>query len=258
VQEQNHLSDQASKGLLEGIFGKSGNPAAEGRGQGRRGIILTGHDHAGCDVYHYINQTSRLLADGVSTAEPEWDAVRWYAASASGLPQDPSAPGLREVTVRSIMGDFGGNIGMLSLSFDKATGEWVSAFSNCALGGAWIWWATKVLQHVTLALCGVTYLLWLYAHVNPSVAAGPLYRDHRIRDAQGNVIGRRSWPGEVVKEEKSGRGSPELGLQRLASKKAGEGAARPRLGSDLRTLSAVFETPDEEDGEKEKGRSRSA
>jgi hypothetical protein len=58
VKEQNHLSRDASKGFLEGIFGMNGSPDAPGNGFGRNSIILTGHDHEGCDTYHYINQSA--------------------------------------------------------------------------------------------------------------------------------------------------------------------------------------------------------
>lgn len=63
VREQNHLSDAASRGLLEGIFGMSGDKNGAGKGIGRHGMIVTGHDHEGCDVYHYIDQTPPETAE---------------------------------------------------------------------------------------------------------------------------------------------------------------------------------------------------
>jgi hypothetical protein len=57
VKEQNHLSDAASQGLLEGVFGMSGDENVVGRGIGRHSMNVMGHDHEGCDVYHFIDQT---------------------------------------------------------------------------------------------------------------------------------------------------------------------------------------------------------
>ncbi|KAL9106741.1 MAG: hypothetical protein Q9187_008523, partial [Circinaria calcarea] len=114
VKEQNHISYEAGKGLLEGIFGMSGNPHAPGQGLGRNGIILTGHDHEGCDVYHH------LPADEDEHAR-RWKAEKWHDAAVT---VNSSIPGIREITVRSMMGDFGGNAGLLSAWFDCEAGEW--------------------------------------------------------------------------------------------------------------------------------------
>ena len=143
VKEQNHLSPHAGNGILEGIFGMSSNPNAPGGGLGRNGIILTGHDHEGCDVYHHI-----------STAENSegqlWNTTRWR--DAAPLVNQP-IPGIREITVRSMMGDFGGNAGLLSAWFDQKIGEWRFEYSTCSIGVQHIWWAIHVLDLVTV--CGV-------------------------------------------------------------------------------------------------------
>ena len=148
VKEQNHISYEAGKGLLEGIFGMSGNLNAPGQGFGRNGIILTGHDHEGCDVYHHLS------ADEDGNAR-RWKATRWRDA-ADVLNQ--SIPGVREITVRSMMGDFGGNAGLLSAWFDYDAGEWHFAYSNCSIGVQHIWWAVHVLLLVTLGLFGFVFL----------------------------------------------------------------------------------------------------
>ncbi|KAI9821030.1 MAG: hypothetical protein M1827_003763 [Pycnora praestabilis] len=140
VKEQNHISYEAGKGILQGIFGMSANPDAPGGGLGRRGIILTGHDHEGCDVYHHI--PSDAERDG-----NEWKASKW--ADAGGLVNE-SIPGIREITVRSMMGDFGGNAGLLSAWFDADVGEWQFEYATCAIGVQHIWWAIHALDLVTL------------------------------------------------------------------------------------------------------------
>lgn len=234
VREQNHLSDAASKGLLEGIFGKSANREAPGHGRGRDGIILTGHDHEGCDVWHYINQSS-------ADAEAAWQAIPWSSARSSGLPGAADVPGLREVTVRSMMGDFGGNVGMLSLSFDEEKWEWRAEFANCSLGGPWVWWATHVIDGVTVAVGLVWYLVMLYAHLDPSVAAP---RRDRVRErrewVQGKPGARRVGRGEGGSGSGSDTSLSSSSQRRgLRKKRSGEG-----MGHKRRQLSSVFEVPE--------------
>ncbi|KAL8920492.1 MAG: hypothetical protein Q9208_006241 [Pyrenodesmia sp. 3 TL-2023] len=114
LKEQNHLSYNAGKGILEGIYGMSGNPHAPYGGLGRNGIILTGHDHEGCDVYHHL------------PADSEPESRRWSAEkrNASREDCDSAIPGIREITVRSMMGEFGGNAGLLSAWFDEEHQRW--------------------------------------------------------------------------------------------------------------------------------------
>ena len=142
LKEQNHLSYDASRGILEGIYGMSGNPNAPARGFGRKGIILTGHDHEGCDVYHH-------LPDDEAAEARRWKAESW---ATSATKEDDSIPGIREVTVRSMMGGFGGNAGLLSAWYDRGLNQWQLEYSTCALGTQHIWWAVHVLQTITIAL----------------------------------------------------------------------------------------------------------
>jgi hypothetical protein len=148
VKEQNHLSRDASKGFLEGIFGMSGNSDVAGLGLGRNGAILTGHDHEGCDVYHYINQSS--------PPEKEWQAARWGNAVSAGVTDAPGVPGLREITVRSMMGDFAGNAGLFSLWFNEEEWEWNFEFANCGLGTQHIWWFVHIVDLITFCV-GIVY-----------------------------------------------------------------------------------------------------
>lgn len=148
VKEQNHLSYDASKGILEGIYGMSGNEKVPAGGMGRNGIILTGHDHEGCDVYHHL--------PGANGANPRtWTAEKWNSSASSS---HSSAPGIREITVRSMMGDFDGNAGLLSAWFDHSLGRWEFDYSTCALGKQHIWWAVHILDVFTLVL--LNYVGW--------------------------------------------------------------------------------------------------
>jgi hypothetical protein len=158
VKEQNHLSRDASKGFLEGIFGMNGNTDVPGHGNGRHGVILNGHDHEGCNVYHYINQSS--------PPEKEWRATTYPAALSSGLTEEIDVPGLREITVRSMMGDFGGNAGLLSLWFDVEEWEWKFEFVDCALGTQHIWWIVHIVDLITLGF-GVAYGILFLVQVIP-------------------------------------------------------------------------------------------
>ncbi|KZF24494.1 hypothetical protein L228DRAFT_245440 [Xylona heveae TC161] len=144
VREQNHLSYEAGKGILEGLYGMSGNANAPGHGMGRNGVILNGHDHEGCDTYHYIS--AHTNGNG-----GEWKAMR--SNEASSIASDNHVPGVREITVRSMMGDYGGNAGLLSGWFDTDIGEWRFEYKTCPLGKQHIWWAVQVLQLIGLLLC---------------------------------------------------------------------------------------------------------
>lgn len=148
VKEQNHLSVDASRGFLEGIFGMSGRTNVPGLGLGRNGVILNGHDHAGCNVYHYINQSQPL--------EQEWKATTWSQALSAGINEEDGVPGLREITVQSMMGDYAGNAGLMSVWFDEETWEWKFEFVNCGLGTQHIWWLVHIVDLITLVV-GIVY-----------------------------------------------------------------------------------------------------
>ena len=139
LKEQNHLSYNAGKGILEGIFGMSGNPDAPGKGLGRNGIILTGHDHEGCDIYHH-------LPDDEIMESREWKAKRW--SDMDGF--NETVPSLREITVRSMMGEFGGNAGLLSGQYDENIKEWRFSYSTCSVGIQHIWWAVHILDAIVV------------------------------------------------------------------------------------------------------------
>ncbi len=74
----------------------------------------------------------------------------WRPARDGGIVGKPAHPGLREITVRSMMGEFGGNAGLLSLWFDDHAWEWRFDFAVCALGQQHLWWAVHILDLVTI------------------------------------------------------------------------------------------------------------
>ncbi|KAK3952537.1 hypothetical protein QBC32DRAFT_341000 [Pseudoneurospora amorphoporcata] len=170
LKEQNQLSLAASKGFLEGILGMSGNKDAPANGQGRRGIILNGHDHEGCDTWHYINQsfveeeTLVQAEDGefeIERKQREWEVKRYKQAKKESIIGREDMPGVREVTVRSMMGEFGGNAGLLSVWFDEEEWEWKAEYATCPMGTQHLWWVVHfmdffvILGAVLLAAAGV-------------------------------------------------------------------------------------------------------
>ncbi|KKK26648.1 hypothetical protein ARAM_006228 [Aspergillus rambellii] len=171
LREQNHLSEHASSnGILQGIYGMSGDEHAPAGGWGRRGLILTGHDHTGCDVVHYVdrskeNDTDEEEEEDSSSSSKEekekentpgwvWNARR-YNAAASESRQPASTPSIREITLRSMMGEYGGNAGLLSLWFDYEAVQWKYAMSLCPAGVQHIWWAVHIVDLVAVVGLGV-------------------------------------------------------------------------------------------------------
>jgi hypothetical protein len=197
VREQNMLSEHSSKTVLQGVYGMSDSVFAAGEGLGRRGIVLNGHDHEGCDVMHFIRQEGVFDACNMETVKqqdaywpppppppprvpetfetspvnpfvddamcpvPEptpsepapkgWRAHR-FPTRPYDITRDPStnttsctsieeSPHLREITLRSMMGDFSGHAGFLSAWFDADKGEWVFEFASCGVGVQHWWWA---------------------------------------------------------------------------------------------------------------------
>lgn len=177
VREQYMLSYDASKGFLEGMLGMSPNPAAAHTGRGRPGVILNGHDHAGCDTYHFANQT-----DDTPPEDRRWQARRWADANANArIVGADGVPGVREITVRSMMGDFGGNVGLFSAWFDTTEWKWKYEYVACPLGKQHIWWVVHVVDVVVVvglvvvALDSVLRMLGLdvEAKLRGLPAAGP-------------------------------------------------------------------------------------
>ncbi|KAJ5103338.1 hypothetical protein N7532_003867 [Penicillium argentinense] len=166
LREQNHLSDFLSaSGILQGIFGMSGDENAPAGGTGRKGLVLTGHDHTGCDTVHYVDHNPDVSEDGESgdkasdnTPSQSW---KWTATRYNESFVQPETPSIREVTLRSMMGDFGGNAGLLSIWFDVDLGEWDYEIMMCPAGVQHIWWAVHVLILITI----IVGFLWMVVTV---------------------------------------------------------------------------------------------
>ncbi|KAK2757000.1 hypothetical protein FQN54_004968 [Arachnomyces sp. PD_36] len=163
LREQNHLSDHISqKGILEGIFGMGADE------KGRNGVILTGHDHTGCDVVHYVDRQTQTPQEEEEVGQGEGDGESWSwnarRYTTSPPPSSPTSetetdsPSIREVTLRSMMGEYGGNAGFLSVWFDTHPENrgWKYEISTCMFGVQHIWWGVHGVAVVT----GVLVFVW--------------------------------------------------------------------------------------------------
>jgi hypothetical protein len=150
----------------------SGDKDVPGGGWGRNGLILNGHDHTGCDVVHFVNRSiTKDTGDDTTQQTWKWDARRYSAVQEDGS----DTPSIREVTLRAMMGDYGGNAGLLSVWFDAnpAVNEWKYEITMCKAGVQHIWWAIHVIDIVAILLLLVYTLLprtvGLKRHITKSV-----------------------------------------------------------------------------------------
>ena len=79
---------------------------------------------------------------------------------------------LREITLRSMMGSYSGNAGLLSLWYDFDAGNWDYSIMMCPLGVQHTWWAIHVLDIVAMILILAQILGVLYPRVSGSVSSG--------------------------------------------------------------------------------------
>lgn len=112
IRSQNHISAESTNRLLDGIFGR----------EDPRGVILAGHDHEGC----------------VSSYSFDHEAGNWSVEGGTGNR-------VSEFTVRSMMGEFGGNTGLLTGQWNVSEGKYDFAYSLCPFVVQHLWWATKVV-----------------------------------------------------------------------------------------------------------------
>ncbi|KAJ9155870.1 Protein TED1 [Coniochaeta hoffmannii] len=199
LKEQNQLSADASRGFLEGIYGMNGDRNAPGAGRGRPGVILNGHDHEGCDTWHFINQS-------LGGEDRKWEVRRWREAKEAGLPGREGLPGIREVTVRSMMGDFGGNAGLLSAWFDEKAWEWRFEYATCAMGTQHLWWLVHILDLATVLVAvgtGVLAVVGVFGLDKSQPVPG---QDVKNGSASGKKLGKRGAVNgcEVVKKLDNG------------------------------------------------------
>lgn len=176
------ISKEMSKqAILHGIFGKNLDRFAPANGMGRNGVILTGHDHEGCDVYHYGFKNNT-----------EWYAKSWDGKEAKEARADGNVPGVREVTVRSMMGEFGGHAGLVSAWFDLQEGKWQIEVGGCDLGVQHWWWAVHITDFIAIIIWIVTAGAWFVEEKMDSHFLQEMKKwvQEKIREGQERMSGR--------------------------------------------------------------------
>jgi hypothetical protein len=91
IKSQNFVSEDVSDKVKGWVFG-----------QRSKGLVMTGHDHEGCQTVHFWDDERE-----------EWGVRTW-----EGWVPQGEKKAVREITVRSMMGEYGGNAGLLSAWFD--------------------------------------------------------------------------------------------------------------------------------------------
>lgn len=111
LKSENHLSFNTSQRVLNAVFKNGG------------GAIVTGHDHVGCVNYYSYNETSNIWVASKNITSPKY---------------------VRELTVRSIMGEFDGMTGIITGHFDKDSRSWEFDYSTCPFTIQHVWWGAKL------------------------------------------------------------------------------------------------------------------
>ncbi|ODV81486.1 uncharacterized protein CANTADRAFT_45349 [Suhomyces tanzawaensis NRRL Y-17324] len=124
LRSQNHLAYDISQKVLSIIFPN----------KDQNGIILTGHDHVGCDDWYNF-------VDG-----------EWVASKEKNNTERES---VREIVVRAMMGDFEGQTGIVTGHFSD---KWAFEFSYCSFVVQHWWWASKVAILLSVLLESVNWL----------------------------------------------------------------------------------------------------
>ncbi|CAZ83503.1 unnamed protein product [Tuber melanosporum] len=156
IKEQNHLSEAVSELLLDQIFGVPAGDDEDDNDKAKKepGMILTGHDHVGCDVRHTWvgGETGWNRSSWEEWQHGETARAEATETAKSGTRED-GLQGVREVTVRSMMGEFGGNAGLVSAWFDHESDSWKFEYQTCKLGIQHVWWTVHIID-VIVAITG--------------------------------------------------------------------------------------------------------
>lgn len=127
LRSQNHLLYETSQKVLNIVFP---NPD-------QSGIILTGHDHYGCDDWYNFN------------------GEEWIASKDK---DETIRQSVREVVVQAMMGEFDGQTGLVSGHYNYAEKRWDFEFSYCSFVVQHVWWATQVVTIICILLQSIGLL----------------------------------------------------------------------------------------------------
>ncbi|KAH3666496.1 hypothetical protein OGAPHI_003492 [Ogataea philodendri] len=126
LKSENHLQHETSQRIMNAAF--KGNYS---------GIIVTGHDHEGCENYYNFN----------------FDSGIWEASKSIDSPKY-----IKEATVRSMMGDFGGNTGLITGHFNNDSKSWEFEYRLCPFIVQHVWWVAQAGIILTVLLQSVNFL----------------------------------------------------------------------------------------------------
>lgn len=145
LKSQNHLSSVTSNKLLNLLFHN-----------GKPGIILTGHDHHGCDVIY--NRFSTKMKDHPNgIADSEWKASKKPIKKSED--KQMSGDIVQEITVRSMMGDFEGATGLLEMKYNDSYETFDFIYKECVFAVQHVWWLANIVTLVAVLLLSVRILL---------------------------------------------------------------------------------------------------
>ncbi|KAF8540505.1 hypothetical protein BDD12DRAFT_24653 [Trichophaea hybrida] len=170
IRSQNFVTETVSDLLKGQIFGVPGGNEA-GYGAKSRGVVMTGHDHEGCQTVHFWDE------DG---EEARWNVVKHQEWVESG--KEKMVGSIREVTVRSMMGEFGGNAGLFSAWFDWENNEWKFDYSSCLLGVQHVWWTVHVVNVIAVIWAVVLAFWYMVVFIFPAKNTGPAKSDQTKAD----------------------------------------------------------------------------
>jgi hypothetical protein len=128
IREQNHLSEHLSRQMSHCLTAGTS-------------IVLNGHDHEGCDTRHYTSPEGETIIP---------KAIR--SSDFDTLSADEKLKSFREITVRSMMGSYGGYAGFLSGWFNQDESKWEFEYATCGFGVQHIWWACNIVLLIELGL----------------------------------------------------------------------------------------------------------
>lgn len=133
IHEQNHLSEDTSRAVYDCLL------------QSQPSVVLNGHDHEGCDTYHYFDAI--VPAEDAEHPELAGSIERKVIRSKDydSLSDIEKTTAVRELTVRSMMGSYGGYAGFLSGWYNQAEGKWQFEYDTCGFGVQHIWWVCNIV-----------------------------------------------------------------------------------------------------------------
>jgi len=145
IHEQNHLTAESSEDVLNAISSASLTAGPKSR---PRSIILNGHDHEGCESFHFLkimdDEREETGLTGTWQSENPFFARQYL--------RDNDVHGIREITVRSMMGSFNGNTGLLSAWFDEDEKIWKFEYATCPFAVQHVWWGVHIFDFCMVLL----------------------------------------------------------------------------------------------------------